>query len=91
MIHDDMIGTNDTKGQKQKLNCKENQETKIQDPKLPKLKGKQKSKLKALAYLWLRLENHLRHPVMWRKHSESMSYMFSIPLTCSIKGHRIGK
>jgi hypothetical protein len=33
--------------QKQKLNCKENQETKIQDPKLPKLEGKQKSKLKA--------------------------------------------
>jgi hypothetical protein len=48
MIHNDMICKNDTKGQKQKLNCKENQETKIQDPKLPKLKGKQKSKLKAL-------------------------------------------
>jgi hypothetical protein len=48
MIHVDMICKNDTKGQKQKLNYKENQETKIQDPKLPKLKGKQKFKLKAL-------------------------------------------
>jgi hypothetical protein len=43
-----MICKYDTKGQKQKLNFKENQETKIQDLKLPKLKEKQKSKLKAL-------------------------------------------
>jgi hypothetical protein len=33
--------------QKQKLNYKKSK-TRIQDPKLPKLKGKQKSKLKAL-------------------------------------------
>jgi hypothetical protein len=84
-----------------KLSYKRKQKTKsIRSKASVNQKGKQKPNSKHWIYLWLslrvmysltctrlRLENHLRLPVMWRKHSES----FSSPPTCSIESHRIGK
>jgi len=41
----------------------------------------------------LRLENYLGLSAIWHEHRylQSMSHMFSSPLTSSVKGHRIGK
>jgi hypothetical protein len=40
---------------------------------------------------WSRLENHLVFLVMWHEHLESMSHMFSRPLSYIIEGHRVSK
>src|SRR6185312_908369 len=45
----------------------------------------------SLELFGVRLENHLRLPVMWRKQPESMSHMFSKPPTRIINERKNGQ